>query len=195
MHVIPVRQAGARGEAGVEVPRDLETEVAALAPELIAFLRHHTGDHHLGADLAQDVLARAFRSLSGLRDPEALRGWLFRIAVNRFNDHVRRSRALRVDVGPVPEREAPAAERPDREAMASELDQVLRRELVKLPERQRTVLMLHGVRGMRQPEIAEILGISADAVKMSLFHAREKMRVRLAHYMERVPEKRHRHER
>lgn len=194
MHVFPV-SVGDRAAPGVESPRDLEEELVLLAPEVIAFLRHHTGDHHLGADLAQDVLARAFRSIAGLRDREALRGWLFRIAVNRFNDHIRRSRALRIDVGPVPEREAPAAERPDREAMASELDQVLRRELVKLPERQRTVLMLHGVRGMRQPEIAEVLGISVDAVKMSLFHAREKMRSRLAHYMERVPAKRHRHDR
>ena len=59
-----------------------------------------------------------------------------------------------------------------------------------LSARDRTVLMLHGVRDMGHPEIAALLGISVDAVKMSLFHAREKMRRRLARYVDRVPKKR-----
>lgn len=174
-------------EAG---PDDLRQALVELAGELVGFMQHHVGDPHLGADIAQDALAQAFQSLERLRDPEALRGWVYRIAINRFNDHVRKARILKQEAGPVPERTAPAAAGPERQALAHELDGELREQLLALPERQRTVLMLHGVRGMTHQDIAVLLEISVDAVKMSLFHAREKMRSRLQRYMGRAPGKR-----
>jgi RNA polymerase sigma-70 factor (ECF subfamily) len=169
---------------------DLEQGLAELSGEVVAFMQHHCGDPHLGADLAHDALAQAMRHLQTLRDPRALRGWVFKIAINRFNDHLRRGVLEPQDAASLPDRPAPPHLAPDREMLARELDAVLRQELHRLPDRQRTVLMLHGVRDLDQVEIAALLGISVDAVKMSLFHAREKMRVRLARYLDRVPEKR-----
>lgn len=161
-----------------------------MAGELIAFMQHHAGDPHLGADLAQDALAQAFQTLGSLRDPKALKGWVFRIAINRFNDHIRKSRVLREEPGPVPECSAPESVRPEREALARELDRELREQLMALPGRQRTVLLLHGVKGLTHKDIAELLGVTVDAVKMSLFHAREKMRSHLERYMGEAPRKR-----
>jgi len=171
-------------------PDDLRKALVDLASELVGFMQHHVGDPHLGADIAQDALAQAFQSLDRLRDSEALRGWVYRIAINRFNDHVRKARILKQEAGPLPECSAPSAAGPQRQALAQELDRELREQLLALPERQRTVLMLHGVRGMTQQDIAELLEVSVDAVKMSLFHAREKMRVRLQSYMGSAPAKR-----
>lgn len=191
-HLEPERDAAASpggGEAEA-VASGLESRIANLAPEVVAFMQHHCGDAHLGADLAHDAVARALRTVRSLRDPNALRGWVFRIAINRFNDHLRRERPMEVveldSRGDLERTELG----PDRRLLAAELDEVLRRELAALPERQRTVLMLHGVRELSHPSIAELLGISLDAVKMSLFHAREKMRVRLAGYLDSVPAKR-----
>ncbi len=171
-------------------PDDLRAALVALAEELVGFMQHHVGDPHLGADIAQDALAQAFQALGRLRDPDALRGWVYRIAINRFNDHVRRSKSLRQEPGPLPERVAPDDAGPVRQALARELDSELRDQLLALPERQRTVLMLHGVRGMTHRDIAGLLEITVDAVKMSLFHAREKMRSRLERYLGHAPTKR-----
>jgi RNA polymerase sigma factor (sigma-70 family) len=166
--------------------------LAALAPELVAFMQHHAGDTHLGADIAQDALVQALQSLPELRDASAVRGWVYRIAINRFNDHVRRRRIIHWEGEPPDHHAAPSATRPEREALTRELDRELRDQLLQLPERQRTVLMLHSVRGLSQSQIAQLLGISIDAVKMGLFHAREKMRVRLEQYLGAAPEKRSR---
>lgn len=171
-------------------PDDLRSALVQLAEELVGFMQHHAGDPHLGADIAQDALAQAFQALDRLRDPKALRGWVYRIAINRFNDHVRKSKILRQEPGPLPDRTAPETAGPERQALAHELDAQLRDQLLGLPERQRTVLMLHGVRGMTHQDIASLLEITVDAVKMSLFHAREKMRVRLERYMGSAPNKR-----
>ncbi|MEE2713735.1 MAG: RNA polymerase sigma factor [Planctomycetota bacterium] len=171
-------------------PDDLRAALVDLAEELVGFMQHHVGDIHLGADIAQDALAQAFQGLGRLRDPRAMRGWVYRIAINRFNDYVRKSKTLRQEPGPLPERVAPASAGPVRQALAHELDSELRDQLLSLPERQRTVLMLHGVRGMTHQDIATVLDITVDAVKMSLFHAREKMRVRLESYLGRAPMKR-----
>ncbi len=170
------------GQRGTDTA-SLHEGLVALARELIGFMQHHAGDPDLGADIAQDALAQAVQSLERLRDPTALRGWVYRIAINRFNDHIRRSMVLRTEDPSLAEGLAASGSGPVRQALVHELDDVLRQELLCLPERQRTVLMLHGVRGMTQPEIARLLSISADAVKMSLFHARQKMRVRLEAYM------------
>jgi RNA polymerase sigma-70 factor (ECF subfamily) len=170
---------------------DLDQALAALAPEVVAFMQHHCGDPHLGADLAHDAIAQAMRSLHTLREPGALRGWIFRIAVNRFHDHMRRAAITRAESpGTSAEPLAPQERAPERHLLARELDAVLRAELLRLPERQRTVLMLHGVRDLSHPQIAALLDITVDAVKMSLFHAREKMRARLAGYLGSVPRKR-----
>ena len=160
--------------------------LAALADDLLAFLRHHAGDPEVGADLTQEALYRALRGLDRLRTADALRGWLFRIGVNVFNDWLRRGG--RGPQEPVEgERPDIRQERPEREVLARELDQVLRAEMRALPERQRTVLLLHGVRGLEQRAIADLLGISAGAVKTALFHARERMRGRLDRYLGREP--------
>lgn len=166
---------------------NLQEALSELAPLVVAFMQHHVGDVHLGADLAQDALAQAMRRLGSLRDARALRGWVFRIAINCFTDHLRRSKLLEKSTEPVKEPSAPAHAAPDRELLARELDSVLRRELLSLPERQRSVLLLHGIRDLCHSEIAGLLGISVDAVKMSLFHAREKMRRRLALYLGQAP--------
>jgi RNA polymerase sigma-70 factor (ECF subfamily) len=163
--------------------QDLEEALSGLARDLLGFLRHHVGDTDVAADLAQDTLAQALDSLHRLRNPAALRGWLYRIAVNRFNDHLRRRGLRAVATESVPERSGQGSSEPESVALTRELDSVLRTELHRLPERQRTVLMLHGIDGVDSTSISELLGISPAAVKMSLFHARERMRERLSRYL------------
>lgn len=177
---------------GLRPESSMEARLADLAGELLAFMQHHAGERHLGADLAQDALAQAFASLRTVRDPGALRAWLFRIAVNRFNDHVRQGRLRPRRLEEEADLSAPSYVSPEREALARELDGVLRQELLRLPERQRSVLLLHSVKDLTHRQIGELLGIRPEAVKTALFHAREKIRLRLERYLERLPVKRRR---
>jgi len=55
-----------------------------------SLLRRSCGDAALAEDLAQATFLQAWRQLASLRDPDAFRAWLRRIAINRLVDAVRR---------------------------------------------------------------------------------------------------------
>lgn len=158
-------------------------EIVRLAPEILAFLTHHAGDPHRGAELAQDALATAFRKAGDVRDPSAVRPWLFRIAVNRFHDFVRRERPRdrTTELSDRPDRSAAAS--PEAAALRRETEDVLRAAVAALPERQRAVFMLSGVEGLDHAGIATELDLSPGAVKTALYHAREKLRVVVGRYL------------
>jgi RNA polymerase sigma-70 factor, ECF subfamily len=161
----------------------LDAEIVRCAPEIAAFLAHHAGDRAVGADLAQDVLAAAFRGVGAMRAPETVRPWLYRIAVNRFHDHLRRARRAPA-IRPFAERPDPRAEAsPEKAALRREMEDVLREAVAALPARQRGVFLLHGVEGFDHRAIAEACGLSAGAVKTALYHAREALRARLSRYL------------
>ncbi|HYC76930.1 MAG TPA: RNA polymerase sigma factor [Planctomycetota bacterium] len=170
--------------AAPDAPRaaSVDDAVARHAGEIAAFLAHHAGDAATGSDLAQDVFETAFRRQNDVRDPGAVRAWLFRIAVNRFHDHLRGKRR-RPPPEPLPDAVDRREAGPERAALRRELEDVLRDAVAALPERQRGVFLLHGVEGFDHALIGATLGLGAGAVKTALYHAREKLRVRLGRYL------------
>jgi RNA polymerase sigma-70 factor, ECF subfamily len=147
--------------------------------EIRLFLQRLCGNHHDAEELTQDVFVKAFRRLDTLREPAAARRWLYTIAVNHFNDWVKplRRSALRA-VGDLVEDDwrFATSERPSAPLLAEELSRSMQEWILALPDRQRTVLLLHSTKGFDYEAIGKALEISVDAVKMSLFHAREKLR-------------------
>src|ERR1700720_5053235 len=70
--------------------RDFLTLVAKLRPDLHRYCARMVGSVIDGEDVVQDTLARGYYELSALKEPPALRAWLFRIAHNRALDYLRR---------------------------------------------------------------------------------------------------------
>ena len=99
----------------------------------------------------------------GFPSPEQERRWLFRVAVNQCRDELRRRRRM---AGPLPE-DLPAP---------PVTDLGLWERVAALPEKQRAVVHLHYAEGYSVQEIAEVLGVTASAVKMRLARAREALR-------------------
>jgi RNA polymerase sigma-70 factor (ECF subfamily) len=126
-------------------------------------------------DLTQDTFVHAYRGRDSLRDPEAVRGWLYRIATNACLDHLRRRK---------PQISMDSAEAADRlEARISRspspLETTERREtsvcvqrcLDFLPDSYRAVILLHEAHSLTATEIAELLGLKVTTVKMRLHRA------------------------
>jgi RNA polymerase sigma-70 factor (ECF subfamily) len=118
-------------------------------------------------DVVQDAFAEALRDMGRLRDPDAFRSWLMRIAVNRCRKTYRRrklSRALGLDRG---YDDASLTQLGDRAASPETLvelellDQVLRR----LPTDQRIAWMLRHVEGETLEAVAELTGCSLATAK------------------------------
>jgi RNA polymerase sigma-70 factor (ECF subfamily) len=135
-------------------------------------------------DLLQDAVLRAFEHFDELRDPAAVRGWLFTILtrthLNRIRARRRRGEALVSDLDEREFEEALAAwrsiEAPDEFAHTMLLRERLGAALDGLDEELRLVVWLSDVEQFRQREVAVILGIPEGTVASRLFRARRILR-------------------
>ena len=154
--------------------------------EIQLFLYKLCGSLHDAEELAQDVFVKAFRKLDTLRDRQSARKWLYSIAVNHFNDWIRpKKRSAMRAVGSIEDFEVVGnlSDLPSSRAMALELSAEFEQAILNLPDRQRSVILMHAAQGFDYADIASALGISADAVKMSMLHAREKLKSCVERYM------------
>ena len=122
-------------------------------------------------DVAQEAVAKAYRSFAKLQDRGRFRPWLVRIAwrmaVNhRRNDARRACRELAA-------RDLPPAADVERLVLSQEFEQHLWRAVDALPERLRAVVLLSAIEGHGVREVAELLGVPAGTVKSRLHQARK----------------------
>ncbi len=141
----------------------------------------------LADDLTQETFLRVHQHLDELKDPGALEAWLYRVATNVCYDHFRSRDHHRPGL-PLPEQgdewDPPAAEagalRPDQLLEQSEMSDCVLRFLIELPEAHRRVMILHDLQGHTNPEIAQMLGVSLQNVKIRLHRARAHLRAELS---------------
>jgi RNA polymerase sigma-70 factor (ECF subfamily) len=146
--------------------------------EIYAYLIRMLRDPELAADLAQDAFIRAYRAHASLEDPTKARAWLYQIANRVALDEIRRRRIVRFIPWTGESRgAAPSAERL---AMDTRLSGELERALARIPERQRSALLLAEVHDLTGVELAASLGTSHVAARALLTRARESLRRALA---------------
>jgi RNA polymerase sigma-70 factor (ECF subfamily) len=127
--------------------------------------------HEDAEDAVQEAFVRAYRALDRFNLGQAFGPWLNRIVANAALDLARRRKVRATDEL----NEALAGSFHD-PAEADELKQRLRDALEKLPERMRSVLVLHDVEGYAHAEIGMTLGIPEGTARSDLHHARQRLR-------------------
>jgi RNA polymerase sigma factor (sigma-70 family) len=133
-----------------------------------AFCRNLLGDQEEAADVAQHTFLAAYSAIISSEKPILLRAWLYTIARNRCYSVLRaRREQLSTDVIE-PVSEGTAAHVLRRE----DLRQLLG-DMRRLPEDQRTALVLAGVGTLNHHQVADILGVPPAKVKALIFQARE----------------------
>jgi RNA polymerase sigma-70 factor (ECF subfamily) len=146
--------------------------------EIYAYLVRMLRDPELAADLTQDAFIRAFRAYGDLDDLAKARAWLYQIAHRVALDEIRRRKIIRfVPWSGESRGAAPSAERI---VLDSRLSGDLERALRRIPERQRSALLLAEVHEMTGLELAAALGSSHVAARALLTRARESLRRALA---------------
>jgi RNA polymerase sigma-70 factor (ECF subfamily) len=126
-------------------------------------------------DVCQETFLRAFRALPGFRGQAKFSSWLYRIALNLCRDWMRRER--RAPVVQVPEDTDPMELAAAVEPFESIEDLVARRDLTRivervmarLPEEQRTAIVLKEYHGLTFQEIADLVGCPLSTVKTRLY--------------------------
>jgi RNA polymerase sigma factor (sigma-70 family) len=129
---------------------------------------------HLAQELVQDIYFAIWRALPLYRGDAALRTFVARIATNRAITHVARS----LNVPPSAELDenipAPGAG-PEGHAIALEGRERLQAAVRSLPIAYRQTALLT-LEGLTPTEIAEVLGISANAVSIRMSRAKDLLR-------------------
>lgn len=143
-------------------------------------------------DLVQEVFVKAYRSLDGFKGDASFYTWIYRIAVNRTINFLKKRKRKAGDVSlddmdQAVERdpafvELRARESPVREVALTELQKKLNAALQTLSEKHRTVVVLHDIQGMPHEDIARVMKCSVGTVRSRLFYARQHLQRELAEY-------------
>ena len=125
-------------------------------------------------DVAQEALLRAWKNAADWRPGEAkFSTWLHKVAVNLCYDRLRKRRTKPLEDAP-----EPVDDRASAQATMEAGDRVaiLQAAMMELPERQRAAIQLSHYEEKSNPETAEILEISVEAVESLLSRGRRALR-------------------
>jgi RNA polymerase sigma factor (sigma-70 family) len=122
-------------------------------------------------DCFQETMLAALRAYDQVRDPSAIRSWLFSIAARKaIDEHRGRVRAPE----PVADLEMPAGS-----DAAPGLDDGLWGLVRSLPGKQRSAVALRYLTDLSHAEIAEVMGTSEDAARRNVFEGLKRLRAQL----------------
>src|SRR5256885_14756413 len=160
----------------------VRAEIELLFPrhhgEIYPYLARMVREPELAADLAQDTFVKAYRAFDSLEDPDHARAWLYQIAHRVALDEFRRRKIIRFLPWTGESRgAAPSAEHL---ALEGRFSGDMERALAKMPERQRSALLLAELHDLTGLELAAALGVSHVAARALLTRARESLRQALA---------------
>jgi RNA polymerase sigma-70 factor (ECF subfamily) len=143
-------------------------------------------------DLAQEVFIEVYRSLEKFREESKISTWIYRIAVTKSLDHLRKlkrkkrfsslKRVIGID-DPADSIPAPSDDNPADALEGKERVAVLQNALDALPDNQKTAFLLSKQDGYTNQEIADILQTTIPAVESLIHRAKKNLQSRLErHY-------------
>jgi RNA polymerase sigma factor (sigma-70 family) len=147
-----------------------ETIVDRYQGRLLGFCRQMLGSTEDAEDVLQEVFVNSYKAMLADEREINLRPWLYRIARNRCLNHLRKPTAdaqESMDMVPMVEAASTAEKVHNREEFRQLLSDVS-----KLPETQRSALLLREMDAMSYEEIAQAMDTSVPSIKSLLVRAR-----------------------
>lgn len=162
-------------------------EIVAGHQERITWLVHRLlGWSGEVEDVVQNVFLRVLEKLHGFRGESSLSTWLTTIAVNECRAHRRRNRLrLRKLFRLWQARRGRCEGEPQPDQIETHAE--VRRAVRALPHNYREPIVLRYFEELSIAEIAEILGLSINAVEVRLARARRKLKESLSNHIEMEP--------
>jgi RNA polymerase sigma factor (sigma-70 family) len=160
-------------------------QIVSRYQAMIAGLAYaNCGNLHQSEDIAQETFVSAWKSLSGLRDPSKLPGWLCQIARRRLSDLLRKSSTSEIPFSQAFETgEPPTAA--ETQASSAEEAELLWRTLSKIAQPYRETLVLYYRQERSVTQVAVAMDTTEAAVRQRLVRGREMLREELAVSIER----------
>jgi len=137
---------------------------------LLRFCLAQAGSRH-GEDVFQETMISALRAYDTVRDPSAVKAWLFSIAARKAIDAHRANARAPVPLAEIDVPDQDAASSPDLEVWA---------DVARLPDKQRRSVALRFLGDLSHREIATVMQISEAAARRNVFEGLNRLRGDLA---------------
>jgi RNA polymerase sigma factor (sigma-70 family) len=154
--------------------REYNNAVDEFADSVYRFIRGNLRDEDRANDIVQDAFEKLWIHVTEL-DYAVVRSWLFSTAYHNMIDIIRREKRIS-SIECINEPEA------CHEVQYSDLNEILHEALERLPEQQKTPVMLRDYEGYSYKEIGEITGLSEAQVKINIYRGR----IALKNYIGRI---------
>ena len=174
--VSPAAPEPVKCEAGRSID-SFESFFARYEQPVFGYIYRLTGDEQTAHDLCQEAFLRAWQHFDKIRTYTYPSAWLFRVAANLALSHLRRRASPVGGARLLGDDDSPARSDPAVHFVESDL---VAQTIRALPPKQRSALVMREVYGLSCEEIGQALGMTREAVKMSLWRAREQFRRRYA---------------
>lgn len=164
----------------------LEALLARHQDRVYRFGMKMCGDPHDAEDVLQETLLTVARRIGEFRGEASVSSWLYTIARSYCIKQRRRSKfapayeeSLDDAAGSEAARLPDPARAPEDTVAVRQEEDALRRAIAELPERSREIVVLRDIEGLTAPEVAEVVGLSVEAVKSRLHRARLALREKI----------------
>jgi RNA polymerase sigma-70 factor (ECF subfamily) len=168
-------------------PRALEQLLERHQAQVYRFGMRMCRDPEDAKDVLQETLLAMARGVRDFRGTSSISTWLYTIARSHCIKKRRKSklspqheRSLETELAQEARRLPDPARAPDEELAGRQVERALDRAIGELEPMYREVLLLRDVEGLTAPEVAEVLGVSIQAVKSRLHRARLAVRATVA---------------
>ncbi len=147
------------------------------------------GNQEDAEDLAQEVFLTLFEKIEGFRSDATLSTWLYRVAVNKSLEHIRKMKSLKrwggikaLITGEQTTNHPVTFDHPGILLENKERAQILMKHISQLAENQRIAFTLHKMEGLPYAEIADVMKLTLSAVESLIFRANQGLRNSLKDY-------------
>lgn len=147
--------------------------VRARGPVLLRTARSLTANPSDAEDLLQTALTKTYVAWERIEDHRALDGYVRRALLNTRTSQWRKRKVDEFACDELPEQEAVPAPDP---AEQQSLHDAMWRAVLKLPDRQRAMVVLRYYEDLSEAQTAEVLGVSIGTVKSAVSRALGKLR-------------------
>ncbi len=158
-------------------------------PSIIRYLTRLTGNFEDAEDLTQEVFIKVGKNLNKFRGDSSLSTWIYKIATNTANDFFRSvsfrnnskqtifsselSKKMNDEIALMNIKKLT----PEQQLIKDEMNGCIDNYIQQLNENYRTIILLCDYEGLKNKEVAEVLEVSIDAVKIRLHRARAKLKI------------------
>jgi len=131
-------------------------------------------------DITQDVFLAVYKNLLTFKRKSDISTWIYRIAVNKSLNHVRKGKRTKVfslftkdsEAGNIRDSEPVDPSTAERRILSAERSMIIKKALDDLPDNQRIAFTLHNIEGFSYDKIARIMECTVPAVESRIHRAK-----------------------